>query len=165
MSIVQFRTQVSIRRFAAVLLVVLMLINQLPSFLVTSAMEEDSDAFIEHEFGGEGTLTDPWILENEQDFKNLAENVANIEYYSAGKYFEVRPAVNPGDEGIRALYFSDDAHNRVLIGSLEDEPAYWFYGNLNLNNTTLYTSFPILGTVSDGASISFGYLVLSDNGD
>ncbi|NCB00120.1 MAG: hypothetical protein EOM70_12200, partial [Clostridia bacterium] len=165
MSIVHFRKQVSIRRFAAVLLVALMLINQLPAFLVTSALADDSDSFIEHEFSGEGSLTDPWILENEQDFKNLAENVANIEYYSTGKYFEVRPAVNPGDEGIRALYFSDNANDRVLIGSLEDEPAYWFYGNLNMNNTTLYTSYPILGTVSDGASVSFGYLVLSDNGD
>ncbi|NCB52320.1 MAG: hypothetical protein EOM54_10615, partial [Clostridia bacterium] len=123
-----------------------------------------ADSFVEHIFEGDGTITAPYVLTSEQDFVKLSENIANISYYSVGKYFIVSPSAAEGDETARAIYFSDDYDSRVSLGGTGEEPAYYFYGNMNLNNTTLYSSFPLFGTISDGASVYMGYIVLSEDG-
>ncbi|NCB75247.1 MAG: hypothetical protein EOM51_10985, partial [Clostridia bacterium] len=147
------------KRYITFLLVSIMIFNCAPLEIFAYA------DFVEHVFSGGGTITDPYILENEQDFMNLGENIANVPYYSLGKYFIVSPNTSAeGSDETRAIYFSDDYNSRVCLGGLGGDPAYYFYGNMNLNNTTLYTSFPIFGTISDGASVYMGYIVLSEDG-
>jgi hypothetical protein len=81
-----------------------------------------------------------------------------------GKHFIVSPSTPEGDAELRNVYFSDEYAGRVCIGGLGDDPSFYFYGDLNLNNTTIYTKFPIFGTISDGASIHTGSVIISDDG-
>ncbi len=104
------------------------------------------------------------MLENDQDFAHLSEKYSKYTLLFRGTLFYSEDPAPEGDGESRTLFFSDEYASRVCLGGMGSDPRYYFYGNINLNNVTLYTKYPVFGTISDGATITTGSVVLTDDG-
>ncbi len=111
--------------------------------------------------GGKGTKDEPYKLKDAADFSALDYNVKNIANYSHGKYFEVVPDTD--SSGVK--YISMQAlEDKLCIGGLGTDSRYWFRGNIDFKNTTIYSDYPIFGTLADGATVSYGAFYITGDG-
>ena len=151
----------ALRRALSLALAVFMLVQTLPELAIRAVAAD----FIYSEYmfeSGSGTLNEPYLLTDEEDFAGLADNVAHLANYSVGKYFKVS-GNNPYAENVIQFYLTGTS--AVSIGSMGDDSDYYFKGHLDLNGHYLYLRQPLFGTIGEGASVSGGYLVLDDEGE
>ncbi len=153
--------KVIFRRMVSALLAFLMCVNVGVIELLADVLP-DSEVVYEMSFsgGGDGTAQAPYVLKDASDFVALEYNVANIPNYSFGKHFKVDP-VPQNDIKTISMQTIDE---KICIGGLGTDSKFWFRGNLNLNQTTVYSDYPLFGTLADGASISSGVFVITGDG-
>ena len=136
------------------MLAFLLFIGVIPTMVLESFAEGLED-YVPYEFAsGSGSEMDPYILATSADFKGLAENVANIELYSQGKYFRVWDS----NADASVIYLDGD----YCIGGMGIYANQYFFGSLDLNGYELSLTAPLFGTLGEGAEIYNGTLNMTD---
>ncbi|MBR6522353.1 MAG: hypothetical protein IKT47_06770, partial [Oscillospiraceae bacterium] len=126
---------------------------------VLNAFADETATYTPYGFtGGTGDRLDPYILSTGADFKGLADNVANIDLYSQGKYFRVQDF---SAEENPSIYIDGD----YCIGGLENDANRYFLGSLDLNGYEISLTAPLFGTLGEGAEVYNGKLVISSVSD